>query len=120
VAEASRLAWGRSLADRPGDGRRQRLTGSDASVTPAWRYDSCKFWFRQSYVENATDRELDETIVHEWLHVSMRDLDSAIEAAEDQFSPAAREIWEARVLHEREAFIEHLARAIVDMYYVKH
>lgn len=92
------------------------MATNDASVTPSWRYDSCRFWFRQDYVDNATDRDLDETIVHEWLHVAMRDLDSAIESAEEQFSPAAREVWETRMVHEREAFIEHLARTIVTMY----
>lgn len=85
---------------------------ANATVRPSYHYQSCEFWFRHDYMDECTEADLDETIIHEWLHVAMRDLDRAIEAIDDQLTPAARDIWDARVDHEREGLIDAVARQI--------
>lgn len=86
---------------------------ANATVNTSPTYDYCTFWFRADYVEEATADELDNTIIHEWMHVAMRDLDEAIAAAEDQLSPGFRDAWEDRVGHEREGLVDRLALSLM-------
>lgn len=83
-----------------------------ATVRPSHSYDSCEFWFTFDFMAEATERELDETILHEWLHVVMRDLDQAVESVESELSSGYREAWSDRVRHEREWLIDAMARQI--------
>ena len=89
--------------------------GSDANaaVWVANHYDRCTFFFRSEYLEEADARSLDETIVHEWVHVAMRDFDSALEVVEEWMPPGTFRDWSERVDHEREGFVERLAFLIV-------
>lgn len=90
--------------------------GSEAKATVqvSHFYDSCTFWFTNSFLDEANDDDLNETIIHEWLHVAMRDFDAAIEEAEEQFGTEACSQWTARVRHAREGFVERLARQIYE------
>lgn len=88
------------------------VNGSEAAVQPSFQYDSATFWFRADFVENAAEQVLDETIIHEWLHVAMRNLDQAMDSINDSLSPAAREVWQDRINFEREVLIDRLARQI--------
>ena len=63
-------------------------------------------------VDDSTPEELDQIILHEWMHVAMRDLDQAIEAVEDHLSYPVREVWENRVQHEREGLVDRMATAL--------
>lgn len=72
---------------------------------------------RESLDEMENQRQLDETIVHELVHVAMRSFDLAVSSAEDEFSPAAANEWNYRVKHERERFVDGIARAFVAAYY---
>lgn len=94
--------------------------GSDAKATvqPSREYDSAHFWFTHDFIKECTESELDETIVHEWVHVAMRDLDVAIEAdvVEDFLPKFAHEVWADRVDHEREGFVDKIAREIYRQY----
>lgn len=83
-----------------------------ATVTPSHSYDSARFWFTHSFLADADDRQLDETIIHEWLHVAMRDFDQAIESGEFDLASSARDRWSDWVGHEREGLIDKLARQI--------
>ena len=84
-----------------------------ATVIPSHTYDSCRFYFTISFLESIeSPRQLDETIIHEWLHVAMRDLDQAIESAEDDMTGTARETWNSRITHEREGLVDRLARQV--------
>lgn len=85
---------------------------SQAAVQPSHDYDSVRFWFLEEFVDSATERELDEAIIHEWMHVAMRDFDAAVLWAEDSLAPAALSAWEDRIHHEREGIIDRLARLI--------
>lgn len=91
--------------------------GSLAGVFPSSRYASATFWFKNDHIEECTPRELDESIVHEWMHIVMRDLDAAIESIEEQLSASVQDLWSDRILHEREALVDMLARDIVARYY---
>ena len=86
--------------------------GAVATASPSTHYDTVWFQFERAYVEEADRWKLDETIIHEWLHVLMRDLDTAIHYASEYMSPQVCELWECQVEHEREGLIEALARAI--------
>ncbi len=87
---------------------------SSASVQVSSDYDSCTFWFRADYLENATDRDLDETIIHEWLHVAWRDMDELIASLEVHFSDAQWTDLTSRIDHEREGIVERTARGLYD------
>lgn len=95
-----------------GDGK----GSANASIFVASTYDSMHIYFRNSFLEEADDHKIDEVIVHELLHAAMRDLDEAINAAEDFLSSASQAIWSERVDDARERLIENLARLIVRLH----
>jgi hypothetical protein len=93
--------------------------GSDSAVASVWAsgaYDTCRFYFRDSYVEEATEEDIDETIIHEWLHVAWRDTDATIQAAEQWFPSGAWDDYYGRVDHEREGLIDRLSRALYTLH----
>lgn len=92
----------------------QTPTGPDAKATAhvSNAYDSVHFWMTFEFLENATESELDETIIHEWVHVAFRDFDVAIEAAEDSMSKGESDAWEDRIDHAREGLVDRVARQI--------
>jgi hypothetical protein len=89
---------------------------ANASVHTSSYYDSVAFWFRTDHVEDSSEQRLDETIVHEWLHVAMRDLDASLEGLSDWIPFQTLSLWEERVNHEREGLVDRLARTIVSCY----
>ena len=83
--------------------------------TPPY-YDQATITFARWFLDDVWDkdwRKLDEVIVHEWLHASMRDLDEAIERCEDWFPAASYDLYSDNVNHQRERLVENLARLIV-------
>ncbi len=93
--------------------------GGDSAAASVWfssTYDTCEFYFQRVYLEDVDQERLDETIIHEWLHVAWRDLDTAVESAEKWFTEAAWEDFQARFNHEREGAIERTARALYVSY----
>lgn len=89
---------------------------AEATVRTSNTYDSCSFYFNSEFLEDCTEEELDETIIHEWLHVMMRDLDQAIHAIDFQLAPAAEDQWSSRIQHEREGLIDRLSRQLYRFY----
>lgn len=89
---------------------------SNATVQPSFRYNTCKFWFKHEFIDNANPAEVDETIIHEWLHVLWRDFDQAVESIETQLAPAVSSVWEDRVEHEREGLIDICAQYIYSLH----
>lgn len=90
--------------------------GYCAEVVTMASYDSASFYFTHNFLEDVEARELDQTIIHEWVHVAMRDLDQAITSIDPQLSPAAQHLWCDRVHHEREGLVERLALTLYDMH----
>ena len=89
---------------------------AEACVQPSYAYDTCTFWFTHSFVESASLRALDEAIIHEWVHVFMRDFDQTISSVDDELSPATERIWSDRIHHEREGVVDRIARALYVFY----
>lgn len=88
-----------------------------ASAGVSTHYESVRFFFRGSYLEDCSLRDLDETIVHEWLHVVGRDLDFAYSELDEWFPLATWDLVLAGLNHARESEIERLARLIVSLWY---
>lgn len=87
-----------------------------ASAEVSHAYDTVTFYFTHEFLEDADDRDLDECILHEWVHVAMRDLDAAIEEADDFLSAASLTLWTDRVGHAREGLVDRLSRQIYALY----
>lgn len=96
--------------DGDGSGR------ANACVHVSELYDSYALHFRNEFLENADEREVDEAIVHELLHVCMRDLDEAASSAFDYMSAASRDEWGQRMHAARERMVENQARLIVRLH----
>lgn len=94
----------------------QGKPNSKAAVRSSAQYDTCWMEFAIADLAVATPDDLDETIIHEWLHVAFRDFDHAVrEGIYDNFPRIAEDLWEARVDHEREGIIDRLARTILEL-----
>lgn len=87
-----------------------------ATVQSSTHYDEAHFWFTFDFIAECDEAELDQTIIHEWVHVAMRDLDSAIESVDEQLSPAVNEVWTDRLEHEREGLVDKIARQIYHLW----
>lgn len=98
--------------DMPSDRR------AKAAVQCEPMYDTCDFYFEHDYLAAASEAELDQTIIHEWVHVFMRDFDNAIESIEDALSPGVEQQWGDWVNHEREGVVDRLSRQIYVLYTV--
>ena len=96
-----------SFMDEP-EGKDNALAACHTSEA----YDTCTFQFAHDHVEDAEKYQLDETIVHEWLHVLFRDYNQSISSVYDQLAPAVAEQWDTQMNHELEGVIEKLARTI--------
>lgn len=86
--------------------------GALAAVQPSESYDSVRFYFDAEFIDNCNERDLDETILHEWIHVAMRDLDVVIHDVEETLPPAAADFWARSIHHAREGLVDRLARQI--------
>lgn len=90
--------------------------GAIAQVQPSEKYDTCSFWFYNDYVDNADPSDLDLTIIHEWIHVAMRDLDVALQPVESWMPEATYRDFAHGVDLRRETFVDRLARQLHDAY----
>ncbi len=88
-----------------------------AAVQASTDYDTCEFWFALEHLEGCTERDLDETIIHEWLHVAWRDFDGVVDSVEPWMPKATYADFDDRIHHECEGLIERLARSIAAFYY---
>lgn len=100
-----------STTDAPGSNEY-----SAACVTPSANYDRAVFEFRNDIVDWAYDNEnfeyLDQTIIHEWLHVVFQSQQNAIELVHNKLAPDVAEVWDEQLTHELERLIDRLARQI--------
>lgn len=85
---------------------------SDARCSAADQYDVANLDFKGAFLDAAEFEEVETTIIHELLHVMMRDFDQAIERVDDQLAKAAADLWHAQVLHEREGVVDRLSKVI--------
>lgn len=83
-----------------------------AAVHVSNSYDSCEFEFRPDVLDQEPE-DADETIVHEWLHVFLRDFKQSIHYVDDQLSNAIQDMWDDILSHEEEGVVDRLARLVI-------
>lgn len=99
-----------SIVDEP-DGK----PGGIACVKTSAHYDYASLEFKADRL-NADRRDgfsVDVTIVHELLHVKMRDYNEAAHVVCDRLSPVEEELFHQRLEHEEEGFTQRMAEIIV-------
>lgn len=85
---------------------------ADATVGASSYYDSARFYFTRGFLNGATKEQLDATIIHEWMHVVMRDHDDVLESVQTWMPQQTYNDFAERVDHTREGIIERCARLI--------
>lgn len=106
---------------------RQAVRGDSppvAGVIVSSDYDTVHFFFANDYLEELEegglypdpDRELDETILHEWLHVAMRDFDEQLERVENWMPDATYGDFHDTLNHSREKLVDRLSRQLYSFY----
>lgn len=85
-----------------------------AEANPSVQYESCTLVFSPGWSE-LTVELVDQTVVHELLHLLHRDVDTAVEAARSQLHPQASGQIEKRYEHAMEGFIDRLATRLVEL-----
>lgn len=79
-------------------------------------YDLATLEFEKSWVSHLTKEQLDRVIVHELLHVAMRNHDRAVRSIQFLIlSGAAEDLWVDHVTNERENLVERLAALICEL-----
>lgn len=127
IALAERVeAWARRLPELGiAHWRIERVTMTDtmpdspnakASVQVSTDYDSFTIYFRNGWLEECSATELDEVIVHELMHVAMRNLDHVAEGVESWMPEKTYDDWAEAFNHEREGHVDRLARLIVRLH----
>lgn len=85
---------------------------TNASVVCSSHYDTAWMEFERSFLNEAEEAQVDQTIVHELVHMAMRDFDNAISDVYVSLGQPARAIWMDHVDHAREGLVERLARTL--------
>lgn len=83
-----------------------------ATVQASQNYDHCTFWFQDDFLTHCSGDELDHTIIHEWLHVAMRDFDRSLDAVEKWMPEATYGDFEDTVDAEREGLVDRVAHTL--------
>lgn len=91
-------------------------TDAKATVYVHGYYDSCSFFFQEDELARMDARELDITIIHEWVHVAMRDHDELVDDLESWLPANVWQDIQNRFRHEREGLVMRLATAMHDLY----
>ena len=89
--------------------------GAGAAVDFDDHYDYATIEFLRQQVDDLSPEDCDRLIVHELLHVHMRDYDAAVEYVSDQLDDAAYDVWKEALNHAQEGFIERIAFALVTL-----
>ena len=89
-------------------------TASYSEVTVDGSYDSATLTVSPGF-EAMTQKVANQTVVHELLHLLIRDMDAVMEDARSQLHPQASAQVEKRYEHEVEGFVDRLAIRIVEI-----
>jgi hypothetical protein len=85
---------------------------AEASIWMSQTYDRAIMRLCDDWATRDKDW-INETLVHEFMHIHERDLKCAIESVYDQLAPAISDMYDDRVHHEREGLVDRLAMVIV-------
>jgi hypothetical protein len=89
---------------------------ASAGVSTSDFYDDVTWHFQNEWLENCTEQELDETIIHEWLHVAWRDLAEVQKRVRTWMPYATFNDHTDAVRHETEGLVDRLSRAMYHLY----
>jgi len=89
--------------------------GEAARISPADDYDTARLQVSSEWA-TWTVEWAEWTIVHELLHIAMRDVDLAAYAGFDELSGRASRLVTARYTHEVEGMVDRLAAALIAMH----
>lgn len=92
---------------------------ASASVQTSKYYDDAWFHFTTAFVTDAPTKQLDEIIIHEWLHVAFDSLDTVHGQAEQWMPGPTHDQFDDQLNREVERLIEQLARTIYRLYVVQ-
>lgn len=87
---------------------------AEAEFSASDWYDSAEIMIKKGF-EEWDRREANITIVHELVHVTLRDMLTAMSSVKSRLPKAAGDIWDDWVSAGQEKAVEHLAQVIVDL-----
>lgn len=90
--------------------------GAVARAKTSIQYDRCWFEFKREFVENATEDDLDQIILHEWMHVAMRNMDARLEQVEEWMPAATYGLWKDSMTHDLEGVVDRIATVLLQFY----
>lgn len=79
-------------------------------------YDVVSFEFTKQFLRDEPDEEIDRTIVHEWVHVAMRDWDRIVDRLGDWMPNHMQYEMDALVDAEREGLVDRLATCLHNLH----
>lgn len=91
----------------------ETLTDDVANVVVESSYDGARITLRADLVEHPDAEYVEATVVHELLHVVMRDLDATLPPVLDLLPRGAASLARARYEHESEGIVDRLATVLV-------
>ncbi len=93
------------------------LEESRATVETSKNYDECWWDFDVTFLKECQAHELDQVIIHEWVHVAMRDLDNLVyDTAERWLPEEAFQDFRENLLHEREGHVDRVSKALTQLH----
>ena len=91
--------------------------GSNACVTPHADYEYAHLQFRREFLEEHEEwDEIDMVIIHELLHMVLRNFDGLHDNIGTQLNPPVRHLFMSQINHELENVIERIAQAMWALY----
>lgn len=94
------------VVDEPSD---SALYNAKAAVSCSTHYDQAWLEIGKDWLRKTSDDEADEVIIHELVHVTMRDMDDTIVRVCEYLGEPAKSIWLDEVRHEREGLVDRVA-----------
>lgn len=91
-----------------------------AAITTSGYYDTATIQFAADYVDEASEIDLDRTIMHELIHIVWRDLGDASRSLGMHVSNDRADAYEDRLDHETEGVVDRIARTIVTLEHATH
>jgi hypothetical protein len=88
------------------------LYGAKAAVTCSSNYDLVWMEVAEGWLHDSDLEEIDKVIMHELIHVAMRDLDDSIHRVTQYLGEPAVSVWKEELRHETEGFVDRIARTL--------
>ncbi len=87
-----------------------------AGVTYSAFYDKADLEFQTELIAHESVHEIDCTIVHELVHIQLRDLDQTLWSITAHLAAPAEDVYEKAIERATEGFVDRIARVIVAGY----